>query len=351
MAAMLTTERTTARPRRSVARAILIAALGAALVAVARPATAERFAPPGGWASPLLRDHPLVGHIWSTARREFVAFGDLVAHLARSDFVMLSEKHDNADHHGLQALALRALTARGRRPALAFEMLTTDQEQALAAFLAAKPQAAAGLGPAVGWARSGWPDWGLYAPIAQVALDHGLPIVAAGLDRATVQKVVREGLGALDPLVRLRLELDKALLDPGTRTAMRWELHRSHCDMLPAAMIDGMIVMQRVRDAFLALRLSDAAAGADGGVLIAGAGHARADRAVPAHLARMAPGRSVAAVAWIEVVEDETAPHAYAGAFGATVLPFDYVWFTPRADDEDPCAAFAARRKARSGKP
>jgi hypothetical protein len=33
------------------------------------------------------------------------------------------------------------------------------------------------------------------------------------------------------------------------------------------------------------------------------------------------------------------APADYAARFDGT-LPFDYVWFTPRADDTDPCEKF-----------
>jgi len=36
------------------------------------------------------------------------------------------------------------------------------------------------------------------------------------------------------------------------------------------------------------------------------------------------------------------APDDYAGALHARRLPFDYVVFTPRADDEDPCEKFRA---------
>ena len=38
---------------------------------------------------------------------------------------------------------------------------------------------------------------------------------------------------------------------------------------------------------------------------------------------------------------DETEPAAYAEFLGTETLPFDFVWFTPIADPEDPCAKFA----------
>jgi len=38
----------------------------------------------------------------------------------------------------------------------------------------------------------------------------------------------------------------------------------------------------------------------------------------------------------------------YAARFGAARLPFDYVWFTARADNVDPCARMRQSAPARS---
>jgi hypothetical protein len=43
----------------------------------------------------------------------------------------------------------------------------------------------------------------------------------------------------------------------------------------------------------------------------------------------------------VEVATGRTAPTDYAERFGGPRLPFDYVWFTARADAPDPCAAGA----------
>jgi uncharacterized iron-regulated protein len=97
-----------------------------------------------------------------------------------------------------------------------------------------------------------------------------------------------------------------------------------------------MVAAQRARDAQMAERM--VAAQRDGTVLIAGAGHVRSDRGVPAYLATRAPGTTVATVAFVEVAAAHAAPAAYAERFGVARLPFDFVWFTARADDVDPCA-------------
>ena len=78
-----------------------------------------------------------------------------------------------------------------------------------------------------------------------------------------------------------------------------------------------------------------------GKVLIAGNGHSRADRGVPWYLGRGAAGAAIVSVGLLEVVPGEDDPAAYAASFGAEDLPFDFVWFTPRVDDQDPCEVYA----------
>ena len=122
---------------------------------------------------------------------------------------------------------------------------------------------------------------------------------------------------------------------------MATEIVDAHCGMLAPERTGRFVDIQRARDAHLARSLADAAAGGPGGaVLITGGGHARADRGVPMHLAWMAPGRTVAALAMIEVTAAENAPGPYARRYGAKRLPFDFVWFTARHDIRDPCEKF-----------
>jgi uncharacterized iron-regulated protein len=81
------------------------------------------------------------------------------------------------------------------------------------------------------------------------------------------------------------------------------------------------------------------APGGDGAVLIAGTGHVRTDRGVPAYLRRIAPAPRTVSVAFLEVDPKRPDADSYAARFNRG-LPFDYVWFTPAVDDEDPCEKF-----------
>jgi uncharacterized iron-regulated protein len=175
----------------------------------------------------------------------------------------------------------------------------------------------------------------MYQPIAQAALDAGLPIVAANVSTATARALMT-GAAAPPPLAA-RFGLDRALA-PELEAAMAAEMREAHCGHANSRVAASMITAQRVRDAAMAAALLDA--GEDGAVLIAGMGHARTDRGVPAYLRVAQPAAAIASVAFLEVRDDAPAPGDYAGRVGAARLPYDFAWFTPRVDDVDPCQAF-----------
>jgi len=289
------------------------------------------------WRSPIGRTHPLAGKILDVRAGAFISPRELGERLAASRYVLLGERHDNPDHHVLQARLVRALAAGGRRPAVGFEMLATDQGAALARWLAQAPRDAAGLGDAVGWKGSGWPAFTLYQPIAQAALDAALPIVATNLSRAALEAMRERGAAGLGPAVQRQLGLDTPL-EPAVRAALAREIRESHCGRGSEALVEKMVDVQWARDARMAEAL-ERAGRRDGAVLIAGTGHVRSDRAVPAHLRRREPGATVASVAFLEVEAKAATPAGYVEA-GERALPFDYVWFTPRIDDVDPCEKF-----------
>jgi uncharacterized iron-regulated protein len=177
----------------------------------------------------------------------------------------------------------------------------------------------------------------MYEPIAQAALDAGLPIVAANLDLERVRALSRGGVGALDPALVHRHGLAEPL-PPDVRAAMAEEIRDAHCGHASDNVASAMIVVQRARDAQMAETLLTAPGG-DGAVLIAGTGHVRNDRGVPAYLGRSAPTARAASLAFLEVGRERADPEGYAARFESR-LPFDYVWFTPAVDDEDPCEKF-----------
>ncbi len=268
------------------------------------------------------------------AAKRFISEGDLAKRLARARLVLLGEKHDNPHHHLVQAWAIRSLTSGGRRPAVAWEMITASEEDALKAHLSRTPKDAAGLGPALTWKERGWPKWSIYLPVAQAAMASGLPLAAAGLDRKTLMKAAHGPANSASKLPPL---------PPGAVEQLGEEIRRSHCGHAGKEMVRIMTMMQRRRDDHIARRLAAAAQGKDGAVLIAGNGHVRRDYAVPFYLLHSGAfaADQVLTLGARGVRRGETDPSAYADGD----RPFDYLWFTERIDNEDPCTKFREQLK------
>ncbi|RMF12727.1 MAG: hypothetical protein D6763_00155 [Alphaproteobacteria bacterium] len=280
-------------------------------------------------------DHPLVDRIWSVAQRRFLNRHEFLTVLAGSHFIILGEAHDNPRHHELQAWVLRAIAEQARFPAVAMEMIGEDQAGGLRLFYA-EPRANADKLPFfLNWAESGWPDWTLYAPVANTAVRFQMPLAWANFSRGLVVAMHDQGWAALPPETRTDLALPPAL-PAALRPALIADIADNHCGSLPPDKIEHFAQIQFARDALMARRMMDAATD-DGAVLITGAGHARTDRGVPYHLERLGARSAVASVGFVEVATDKAEPQSYE-------LPFDLVWFTPGLRRADPCETFRARR-------
>jgi len=195
-----------------VAPFLLAGALTGALVGCAT--APEPAAVPRDWQATVAADHALVGRVWDADAQSFVTPGRVASAVAAADFVLLGEKHDNPDHHLLQAWLVTASTLDGRRRSVVFEMISTDEAPTLEAYLAAHGGDAAGLGAAVRWEARGWPDWEIYRPVAEAAFAAGLPLAAGDIGRTERKAVFEGGAGALTPADRGRLALDEPLPAP-----------------------------------------------------------------------------------------------------------------------------------------
>lgn len=286
------------------------------------------------WVHPYGATDPEAGLVWNVAEHRAASEEELLADLARADFLLLGETHDNRDHHRLQARILEGLAQKsGRRLVVAFEMIEANWQDAVSAQLARDPGNAAALAEAVRWKDSGWPPFELYEPVFRAALAAGATIVAAGLPSPRAREVSVHGVSVLPASLRERTGLGEPMPEPLLR-ALEEELYVAHCGRLARDFVPRMVAVQRARDAFMADRLARTT-GNGLGVLVTGRGHARLDRGVPLYLRRLAPDRRLRAVGLIEV--GSLPPEARAAA------PFDWLWFTPRAHPagHDPCASLA----------
>jgi uncharacterized iron-regulated protein len=181
------------------------------------------------------------------------------------------------------------------------------------------------LAARVHWEDSGWPELRIYRPVFEVALAHSVPLLAAHPSA----EHVRASMHGLAPDEAAALKLDRPLPEPQI-AAQRDEIRDSHCGHANDAMLTAMQRAQVYKDAFMARALVHTQRET---ALIAGRGHARNDRAVPYFLHRHGAER-VVSVAFVDVADDRLSPTDY------DVEAFDFVVFTPRVSDEDPCEAF-----------
>jgi uncharacterized iron-regulated protein len=281
------------------------------------------------------------------------AVDDLATVADQAEFVLLGEIHDNPSHHRIRgqlilAMAARRAKVKRRAPGLVFEHIRADQALAVAGFRAvdkAQRRAIDDLFKALGWQTSGWPDEAIFRPLLAAALDVEWPLVHGNVARETMRSVAEGGIAALDAAEARRLDLGTDL-DNASQNGLLDELVEAHCGLMPRSALASMADAQRFRDAYMAAQLIDAAATYDGAVLFAGNGHVRADRGVPWHLKRLAPGKRILVVTFAQASRDGADALAYVER-GTDHKPVaDYVLVTPRVERSDPCETMRKRFSA-----
>ena len=242
--------------------------------------------------------------------------------------LLLGEVHDNAAQHALRLQALQAVVDRGARPALLLEMFDRDRQAAINAV----QQAAAADGTAsdpgaldrsvdalidAAGRAAGW-HWPFYRPYLRLALQHGLPIMAANVSRTDARRVIQLGLAATGFQPEVPADIAQAQAQV---------IEDSHCGAIDRAMAMRLANAQVARDQFMASLI---AANTDRGVvLLAGNGHVRRDIGVPRWLPAQLRVRSHA-VGYLEIGPPSD---------GAETAAYDEAVFSPPQPRADPCAS------------
>lgn len=252
--------------------------------------------------------------LWAGAA---LADGPLDAAALAADVAILGEVHDNPAHHLVQADALQQLNPK----AVVWEMISAEQAEALAG---ADLTDSAAVSAALDWEISGWPAFGLYAPVFAAA--QGAVQFGGHVPREAARAAMEAGSAAAFGAEAARFGLDQPL--PADQQAAREADHMaSHCDALPEAMLPLFVDVQRLRDATLARAVVQAMAATGGPVaVITGNGHARRDRGVPVYLRAASSDLSIFVLGQSEAGQIEG--------------PFDQVIDAAPADRPDPCEAF-----------
>ncbi|MHB1370815.1 MAG: ChaN family lipoprotein [Pseudomonadaceae bacterium] len=270
------------------------------------------------WQSSGGRDHVDLGAIVDLRSGERLSAEQLVRRLAKADYLLVGERHDNPDHHALQLWLLQALAEQRSQGSLLLEMLTPEQQPAVAR---AQTQLRRGepvedLPASLGWSP-GWP-WTLYGPLVSHALAQSFPLMPANLTRAEIGQIYRE-MPRLPDGESTRAEVADAL---------RAQIVESHCGMLPDSQVPAMLAVQQQRDRRMAARLLAAPKPT---LLIAGGFHVRRDLGAPLHLLDLGAVGNAQVLMLAEVGERVAAQQA------------DFVWYTPAQPAKDYCEEMRKR--------
>jgi len=280
----------------------------------------------------------LVDRIWRVSDGAFVEQDELLALAMASSHVLLGEVHINPHHHDAQTEFLAALIAEGARPAVVFEMFHRDQQDAIDGLREGMRPDAGQIAAATDFEERGW-DWPFYAALVELALAEDLPILAGNAPRQDSRSVVMDGFAALPHSARDFPGLDRPL-PAAAEAALVDTMVASHCGHAMGDLANRLVAAQRLRDASMAEVMLAADAGQPATVLITGAGHARRDYGVPWYLAAGGQRDGVLSIALMEVEPGVGDPSAYVDAIDGLPMPYDFLWFTPRIEREDPCEQF-----------
>ncbi len=307
--------------------------------------------------------HPLLNKIWSVSQQQFISQQALQQELLAHNLILLGETHDNKQHHRLQADIVKLQVEQQKSPAVAFEMLNQELQSTITQFQQQYYQTHQGsnnitddFASIVHWEQSGWPDYSYYRPIFKQALENKLPIIAANLDIKLVRKVIKQGPEVLPE--KYQNLLKKYPYPAVVQQELELNIQDSHCDMLPEKMLAPMLSGQQVRDIAMMDAIKKALQKNPRLILIAGSGHTRTDYGIPWYLNQelhqQQPELKILSLAFVEVSEDKQKPSDYAQAWGLPMstylrhMPFDYVWFTSRAEREDQCEKMKAFMKKKN---
>jgi uncharacterized iron-regulated protein len=288
----------------------------------------------------LLADHPLVDRIFDVNGKHMVDQSQLFKRLADADYVLLGETHDNTVHHGNQARVIDQLATTRRSASVAFEMIDDSQGKFINDRNITSSDDFIEL---LNYFDTGWDYKNYYRPVFDSVIRAGFRIYPANIDRNRLMNILmQDSLDVPDGTARI---LSKTPLTPELEIDMQQDIIEAHCDMLDAEQAKPMVRAQRIRDATMASSLLNSAS--DLRVLIAGNGHVRKDIGVPRYLLTGDGTASIVSIGMVEVDADQYDVAAYERKWVNHRLPFDYVWFTARADREDPCIDFIKQHDKR----
>ena len=279
----------------------------------------------------ILQDHPLANRIYDVKAGSFITQDQLYQRLADARYILVGETHDNTEQHRVEATIIDHLSGLHRSTSVSFEMIDDRQGR----FLQGRKYSSSGeLIDLLKQVDSGWNYEVYYSNLFDSVIRAGFRILPANVDRAHLLDMMNKHAAPV-PAAQKDL-ISRTPLSQKNLDVMQQDLLDSHCGVLRPAQVQPMIRGQRIRDATMALSLLRS--GAQYKVLIAGDGHVRKDLGVPRYI--HSSNTPLISIGVLEVEADLNRPDYYAQDWNNDKLPFDYVWFTARAQRKDPCIDF-----------
>ena len=253
---------------------------------------------------------PLAGKIWDLNNRHFITEEVLVSEIAKSDWVLLGENHENEEHHDIEQNLIEAISDAGRLGNVALEMANQDQQKLLDEQLNNPNVTEVDLN----WSR-GWP-WDWYGELVKTALEKAQRVIATDLTR--------------DQQMQAYMDSEIELPTGPYREFMDAILYESHCGKLPKSQLSNMLRVQIARDkAMHSALINNSTNKLD--VFIAGTMHTRYDTGIP--LVGKLNSKTVLMVsAGPEMDPGKYIPESYQDNPIA-----DYIIFTPETEPVDHC--------------
>lgn len=308
-----------------------------------------------GLSSSQASEDPLLETIWNIESRKVVEQEELIEHFLGAEVIYLGEKHDNARQHEIQLQVLEALISKGKRPSIGFEFFTTgetsllmDFTQPSAPIMNMKPNdhnPESVLRQALGWDHRSNEEWSYYFKLIELARKNQLPTFATDIPWGLSSRITRVGVENLHP-TELSLLVDTGLNDSDYEELMLEEFTNAHCGYRNEEMFRRMYQAWIARNDAMAQSIVNTleANPQNPVVMIVGFGHLRHSMGIPERVAYLRPETKQINFAMMEISQEPSSLESYLPEFeinGRTFRQdFDYLWFTPRQEMEDPCKAF-----------
>lgn len=282
----------------------------------------------------LLQSHPLSGKVWDMSQSRFLSAEELLQRVDVANIILLGETHDNPRHHEGQRYLLEHIVQKGDKPALALEQFNADIQQKLDEIseLDERDEALKKFADVLTFSNKS--D---YLALIALAYDNQLNIVGANIGRDALQNVIRSGFEQFSEDELKHLAVPQVWNEQREQYLIS-HMGGVHCGQLRDEFKLGLAKAQRLRDAMMVdatLPYLDKNI-----VMILGREHARRDIGLPLYFQHRAPNAKLLSIGFVEVSEGRDDPIAYDEMSATGDAPYDLIWFTPRAERDDPCAGF-----------